>query len=49
MCALDFNKGLRAAQSGDYATALKEWTVLAEQGDAEAQNRETRGRSTNLV
>jgi hypothetical protein len=49
VCAQDFDKGLRAAQSGDYATALKEWTVLAEQGDAEAQNRETRGRSTNLV
>ena len=33
----DFNKGLNAAQNGDYATALKEWKPLAEQGDAEAQ------------
>ena len=37
VCAQDFDKGLRAAQSGDFATALKEWTVLAEQGDADAQ------------
>lgn len=29
--------GLRAAQEGDFATALKEWTPLAEQGDAAAQ------------
>jgi TPR repeat protein len=34
----DFQKGLTAAQSGDYATALREWTPLAEQGDADAQN-----------
>ena len=33
----DFNKGLTAAQSGDFATALKEWKPLAEQGDADAQ------------
>lgn len=33
----DFAKGLVAAQSGDYATALKEWTPLAEQGNANAQ------------
>ena len=33
----DFAKGWAAAQSGDYATALKEWTPLAEQGDASAQ------------
>ena len=33
----DFNKGLVAARSGDYATALREWTSLAEQGDATAQ------------
>jgi hypothetical protein len=32
----DFQKGLTAGQSGDYATALREWTPLAEQGDAEA-------------
>ena len=33
----DFQKGLDAAQSGDYATALREWEPLAEQGDARAQ------------
>ena len=33
----DFNKGLTAAQNGDFATALKEWKPLAEQGDALAQ------------
>jgi|APSaa5957512535_1039671.scaffolds.fasta_scaffold41823_2 TPR repeat protein len=33
----DFQKGLTAYQSGDYATALREWTPLAEQGDADAQ------------
>jgi TPR repeat protein len=36
--ALDFDKGLKAAQSGDFKTALAEWTPLAEQGDADAQN-----------
>ena len=35
--AADFNKGLKAAQSGDFKTALAEWTPLAEQGDAIAQ------------
>ena len=35
--AQDFDKGLRAAQSGDFVTALKEWTALAEQGNASAQ------------
>ena len=35
--AADFNKGLTAAQSGDFATALKEWKPLAEEGDAVAQ------------
>ena len=35
--AADFNKGLNAYQSGDFKTALAEWTPLAEQGDAEAQ------------
>ena len=34
----DFDKGLTAYQSGDYATALREWKPLAEQGDAVAQN-----------
>jgi TPR repeat protein len=33
----DFQKGLAAAQSGDYATALRELTPLAKQGDAKAQ------------
>ena len=33
----DFQKGLTAANQGDYATALKEWTPLAEQGVAAAQ------------
>ena len=33
----DFQKGLTAAQSGDFATALREWTPLAKQGDADAQ------------
>ena len=33
----DFAKGSAAYESGDYATALKEWTPLAEQGDADAQ------------
>ena len=33
----DFNKGLAAARSGDFATALREWTPLAEQGHSVAQ------------
>ena len=33
----DFQKGLTAYKRGDYATALREWTPLAEQGDAAAQ------------
>ena len=33
----DFQKGLAAHQSGDFATALREWTPLAEQGNALAQ------------
>ena len=33
----DYQKGFDAAQRGDYATALKEWKPLAEQGDARAQ------------
>jgi len=36
--AQDFDKGLAAAKVGDFATALKEWKPLAEQGNAEAQN-----------
>ena len=34
----DFQKGVTAAQSGDFATALREWTPLAEQGYAEIQS-----------
>lgn len=33
----DFNSGLQAYQNGDFAAALKEWTPLAEHGDANAQ------------
>ena len=33
----DFNKGQAAYDRGDYATALREWKPLAEQGHAEAQ------------
>ncbi len=33
----DLIKGLTAFQSSDYATALREWTPLAEQGLANAQ------------
>jgi uncharacterized protein len=33
----DFQKGLTAYESGDFATALREWTPLAKQGDAAAQ------------
>jgi uncharacterized protein len=33
----DFQKGLTAAHSGDFATALREWEPLAEQGNALAQ------------
>jgi TPR repeat protein len=32
-----FDEGLAAAYAGDYATALREWKPLAEQGDADAQ------------
>ncbi len=34
----DYEKGLDAAQSGDFATALREWKPLAEQGHARAQS-----------
>ena len=37
VAAQDFDKGLAAAEAGDFATALQEWTPLAEAGDAEAQ------------
>jgi TPR repeat protein len=33
----DFKAGMDAHQRGDYATALREWQPLAEQGDALAQ------------
>ncbi len=33
----DFKAGAKAYLRGDYATALKEWRPLAEQGDARAQ------------
>ena len=33
----DFNKGFTAYRNGDYATALKELTPLAEQGHSDAQ------------
>jgi TPR repeat protein len=37
LAAQDFQKGYAAAQAGDYATALQEWTPLAEAGDVDAQ------------
>ena len=33
----DFQAGMEAYKAGDYATALKKWNPLAEQGNAEAQ------------
>ena len=33
----DFQKGLDAARKGEFATALREWEPLAEQGNARAQ------------
>ncbi len=33
----DYQKGLEAYNNGDYATALREWRPLAEQGHAGAQ------------
>ena len=35
--AQDLQKGLEAAQKGDYATALRELRPLAARGDADAQ------------
>jgi TPR repeat protein len=35
--AQDFQKGVAAAKAGDFATALREWGTLAEQGNARAQ------------
>ena len=33
----DFQKGVAAYKSGDYATALREWTPLAKEGNTPAQ------------
>ena len=33
----DLDKRWKAYESGDYASALKEWRPLAEQGNAEGQ------------
>ena len=38
LAAQDHQKGFAAYADGDYATALQEWTPLAEAGDANAQN-----------
>ena len=38
VAAQDYQKGLEAARRGDYATALREWRPLAEQGHAQAQS-----------
>ena len=35
--AQDYDAGLKAAQAGDFQTALKEWKPLADQGLAGAQ------------
>ena len=35
--AADFAAGVEAYQKGDYATALKEWQPLADQGGSAAQ------------
>ena len=35
--AADFNKGFKAYISGDFKTALAEWTPLAKQGNVKAQ------------
>ena len=34
----DFQKGSDAYDKGDYATASREWKLLADQGDAMAQH-----------
>jgi TPR repeat protein len=39
LAAQDFDRGVVAYDTGDYATALQEWQPLAEQGDAQAQFR----------
>ena len=35
--AQDFQKGMAAYNKGDYATAVREWKPLAEQGNADGQ------------
>ena len=35
--AADYKKGMEAHSRGDYATALREWRPLAEEGNADAQ------------
>jgi len=37
--AADFHEGLAAYNRGDYDAAIREWSALAEQGDAESQYR----------
>lgn len=37
LLAQDFNDGVKAVQNGDFATAVKIWTPLAEKGSREAQ------------
>ena len=37
VAAQDLQKGLVAAETGDYTTAIKEFRPLAEEGDARAQ------------
>ena len=36
-CSDDFQRGVEAYNKGDYATALKEWTPLADLGNVKAQ------------
>ena len=36
--AQDYDAGLKAAQAGDFQTALKEWKLLADQGHADARH-----------
>jgi len=38
LAAQDYDRGYIAYEAGDYATALREWRALAEQGDAQAQH-----------
>ena len=38
LAAQDYDRGFIAYEAGDYATALREWRPLAEQGDAQAQH-----------